>query len=187
MTTRSVYVMGGAGTGKSTWMGQLLEQLHVTLSEQQVVHSKMLYSPHHQRDYRVDLIGHRWEQGVYLGVMRENFPGADGLVRTTGPVAREWLTLGNLPPIIVGEGLLLSSRPFLRALADATDLTVVHLTIPEELRLERVRSRGHAFDEVWSRQTVSRAAKTAADLRSAGVRVRDNMGPAMAALWLEGW
>ena len=183
--TRAVYAMGGAGSGKSTWMGQLLTMLGAKLGPEETLHSQYLYSPHHQRDYLVELRGHRWHRGAYLGVMRDSFPGADGLVRTSGPVARDWLLHGDLPDMVVGEGLLLSSRPFLQALHAATDLLVVHLAVPEPVRLARIRARGHEFNEQWSRQTVSRAANTARDLEKAGVRVELNSSPALAALWLE--
>ena len=172
VSARSVYVIGGAGTGKSTFMELLLARVGVAqlgpVEELHVQTQTRLGKP-----LRCALRGQRWPGGVYLGIMRPEFPGTDALVNTTGPVAREWLREGPLPDMVVGEGLLLSSRPFLELLAACTDALVVHLTVPEEERLRRVQGRGHAFDVKWSQQTVTRAANTAQHLRGKGVQVAE--------------
>lgn len=80
--------------------------------------------------------------GVYLGVRRESFPGTDALDLATGPTAVEWLQLGNLPGVILGEGHTLSTRNFMAELGSQTDLMVVHLYASEETIRRRFAQRG---------------------------------------------
>ena len=171
VSTRSIYVIGGAGTGKSTFMELLLARVGAQLGPVEELHVQT--QTRLGKPLRCVLRGQRWPGGVYLGILRPEFPGTDALVNTTGPVAREWLQEGQLPEMLVGEGLLLSSRPFLALLAACTDALMVHLTVPEEARLRRVQDRGHSFNAGWSRQTVTRAANTAQHLRGKGVQVAE--------------
>ena len=159
--TRSLYIIGGAGTGKSTFLQEVLFNIGAELGEYQILHEVGYPRRGGATVAQIRLRGQPFEGGVYLGQMREEFPGTDALDNACVPVAREWLKEGELPELIVGEGMLLSTIGFLTDLAEATDLMVVHLTLPEEKRQELVAQRGHAFDPSWSAMTVTRARNSA--------------------------
>lgn len=172
MRPRAVYIIGGSGSGKSTAMAHLLEVTGVELGE-----FTTLWSTHFTNrkvPATVRLRGHRFPGGVYIGLMRDEFPGADGLDNAAGPVFREWLGEGDLPPLILGEGLVFASEASLLALHEHTDLLVLYLHAPPEEIARRQAARSHQLEERWVAQTVSRAANLAVKLRAAGVRVAEN-------------
>ena len=168
--TRAVYVIGGAGTGKSTFMAELLCRLGVRLEPLSVLWEGQIQKK--AGPVNVRLRGQTWSGGVYLGVLRPEFPGTDGLDNACLPIARDWLDRAELPPLILGEGMLMGTQSFLPHLAQASDLMVAHLVLPEEERLRRVTARGHEFNPVWSAQTVTRARNGASSVAGlATVRV----------------
>ena len=76
--TRSVYVVGGAGAGTSTFTSRLLgEYTFGPLAD--------LHTAQNSRGSNITLRGHMVEDDLllYLGVMREAFPGTDGLDRVS--------------------------------------------------------------------------------------------------------
>lgn len=156
--TRALYVIGGAGTGKSTFMESLLLRAGAELGPLEEFHALR------NKKNLVKLRGHTAAPsgGVYLGVMRESFPGSDGLDRVCGPVGEAWLdTVRPLPPFIVGEGATLATRRFLAALARNSALLVVHLEAGEAERQRRFAERGSAQDPSFVRATATRAANLA--------------------------
>ena len=74
--TQAVYIIGGAGTGKSTVTQALLDLLDRPLGP-----LEDLYSKANSRGTVITLRGHQMgEDGLYLGCMRDSFPGTDGLI-----------------------------------------------------------------------------------------------------------
>lgn len=162
MIPRAVYVIGGAGAGKSTLSARLFEGASFGPLED-------LHSKPNARGSLITLRGQYatlrpGHEVLYLGVWREAFPGTDGLDRVSTVAGKEWLEECPIPARIFGEGNTLSARPFMYALAEATDLAVIHLSAsPEEIE-RRVEGRGHAMNMTWVHGTATRAANLAHDL-----------------------
>lgn len=160
-TCRSVYIIGGAGTGKSTFMANLLTTLDVAMGPCEVFHRRA------KTNGVMDPISGHWlgsqaGRGLYIGRMRDSFPGTDGLSRSCSPVAIEWLETQQLPAFIIGEGATLATQGFLSVLSARTELMVVHLRAhPEEVR-RRLLERGSNQPESFVRATATRSANLAA-------------------------
>lgn len=168
--TRSVYVIGGAGSGKSTFMDQLLGRLGVEMGPLTDLASKP-----NARGTKVTLRGHGLVgepgEGLYIGCMRDSFPGTDGLDRASSIAGELWLELGDLPKYIVAEGATLASRRFIGALHKHTELLLVHLHADEFVKELRFMERGSNQAEQFVRQTATRSANLERDMRKLGVRV----------------
>lgn len=180
--TGSLYVLGAPGVGKTTLCRGLLENVSLATSSRKI-HGV--------------LVGHDFPGGVYLGKMREEFPGTDALAMSVGPDAIEWVTTGQLPDIIFGEGARLGYAGFLNALARATDLTVVHLTAKEATLDARCRARGSNQGATWRKGAATRAASAVKRVQGARIIevqtdglqaihvlriVRSQLPPSLAAL-----
>ena len=166
MTTNAVYVIGGAGTGKSTFMAALLGHRKAALGPLEDLHVKP------NKKALVTLRGHRSGdgRGLYLGCMRDEFPGTDGLDRASSPTGVEWLEIGGHEQFawIVGEGATLATRPFLYALADHTNLLVFHLVADEFVKDLRFTERGSNQQESFVTATATRSANLSSDLAKRG-------------------
>lgn len=141
--TKSVYVIGGAGTGKSTFMADIFDAAHLVAAPLEDFHVKA------NKKNDVTLRGHRVHnqvdaQGLYIGLIRDQFPGTDGLDRATSPTGEEWLQLGKHKEFdfIISEGNTLGTRRFLTALHQETDLLLVLLEADEFVRELRFLERG---------------------------------------------
>lgn len=168
MVTRALYIVGGAGVGKSTFTGQLLAGLGAELGPLELVRNLPM-----KGGAANPLSGHRVTpgDGLYLGKMREQFPGSDGLSRTCGTTAAVWVTEGNLPAYIIGEGATLTTARFLTALAANTDLLIVHLYARLETVLDRCLERGSNQNLGFIKASGTRAAKAAAKVDAPTVLV----------------
>lgn len=169
--TRSLYILGAAGTGKSTFTAQLLENLGVTLGPLEDLHSKP-----NARGNLVTLRGHRMTDGVcndglYLGVMREQFPGSDGLDRASSPTGEEWLEMGDVPSVILAEGATLATRRFLYGLNAFTDLKVLAFRCDPVVHDLRLLARGAGQVSSFVRSTVTKTENLVADLMKVGAKV----------------
>lgn len=169
--TRSLYILGAAGTGKSTFTSQLLESLGVTLGPLEDLHSKP-----NARGNLVTLRGHRMTDGVcndglYLGVMREQFPGSDGLDRASSPTGEEWLEMGDVPSVILAEGATLATRRFLYGLNAFTDLKVLAFRCDPVVHDLRLLARGAGQVSSFVRSTVTKTENLVADLVKVGAKV----------------
>lgn len=170
---KSVYIVGGAGAGKSTFMAALIDEMGIYWNTQMtdllsLQNAKALVTlrGHEARDSS----GRR---GMYLGCLREHFPGTDGLDRASSPVGEKWLNdnRSNLPDFIVSEGATLATRRFIGALAYRTDMLLVHLTVDEEMRTARFAERGSNQNPRFVANTVTRSRNIAAFAAEAGAKV----------------
>lgn len=170
--TRSLYLMGPAGAGKSTFMQGLLDELP-PLGPLVDLHSKR--NPRARVTLRGHAIGRKGD-GWYLGCYRGRFPGSDGLDRVTSPVGEEWLKTATLPEVLVGEGSTLATRRFLSALHETTDLQVAYLYADPEVLYQRVVRRAEELgtdpqERRFVIATATRSANLVAWLRKQGVSV----------------
>jgi hypothetical protein len=160
--TRSVYVIGGAGAGKSTFMSELLVRLGAQPGPLEDLHTAR-----NARGNPVTLRGHfLGPDGLYIGCIRDSFPGTDGLDRASSLPGKEWLDAGHhkLLGWIVAEGATLATRPFLTALDRVTDLLLIHLWVDDMITDLRFLNRGSAQDDRFVRNTVTRAKNLLRDL-----------------------
>lgn len=165
--TRALYVIGGAGVGKSTFLGRIMRGYE--FGPLQDLHSKK------NAKAVVTLRGHeisnKYVEGLYLGVQREEFPGSDGLDRASSPTGKEWLETFDLPEVIVAEGATLATRPFLYALQETTDLRVVVLTCDPMVHDLRLLERGSGQLESFVQATITKTENLATDLGAQGVQL----------------
>lgn len=162
--TRSFYLLGAPGVGKSSVMRELLKPWtvgdYVRFTEREMF-------GHHLYDAPRDL------KGAYLGHLRPEFPGTDALSMSVQPEAIKWLrqTEGGFD-FIFGEGARLGNAAFLSELARRSNLTVVLLTASPEVIESRLRSRpdssnhktgrsGRAQDQKWRDSQETRSRNTA--------------------------
>jgi hypothetical protein len=168
--TNSVYILGAAGTGKSTFMSELLVRLNAELGPLEDLHSKP-----NARGNLVTLRGHRvdtdFASGLYLGVMREQFPGSDGLDRASSPTGEEWLEFGDVPPFILAEGATLATRRFMYGLHAHTNLLMLAFRCDPVVHDLRLLSRGAGQVSSFVRSTVTKTENLVKDLQVAGATV----------------
>lgn len=150
--TRSLYIVGGPGTGKSTFLRSVLRFEEFGEVEE-------IFIAHNSRGSRIALRGQQISSGgVYLGILREEYPGTDALDNLSHLPATQWLTSGGpLPERIVGEGLVLTTHAFLSALANHTELMLLHLVCSPEETARRFALRGSQQKESWVNQVNTRA------------------------------
>lgn len=173
--TRSVYILGGAGTGKSTFTAELLAPF--ALGPLEIFHEEPL-ARGKGRPALIKVRGHLVETaegvgGLYLGQMREEFPGTDGLDRVCGPAVNAWLRAGILPDFIIAEGALLANPRQLPVFAEETELLVLHFTVDEMIADLRFLQRGSNQAPTYVATTVTKSAKMAKLMRESGVEVLD--------------
>lgn len=159
--TRSVYLLGGPGAGKSTLMARLLEDW--TPGPYERLTSRELFGHY--------LLGPELEMGVYLGRLRPEYPGTDALSLSVAPQALIWLeTLDPQLGWVFGEGARLGHPSFLSALSSRTQLLVVHLTVTPEVALaRRVARPGKPLSDQYCKIATSKARNLAEWSRQAGI------------------
>lgn len=161
--TKSIYLLGAPGVGKSSVMKVLLNPWEVSpyvrFTEREMF-GHILYQP------QLDL------SGAYLGHLRPEFPGTDALSMSVQPQALKWLKQsdGGLH-YIYGEGARLGNTTFLTELSYRSRLTVVLLTASPEVVDLRLLGRpdsadhktgrtGRAQDRKWQDGQATRAQNT---------------------------
>lgn len=167
--TKSVYIIGAPGSGKSTYMASLLQGWQA--------------GPY-QRWTSRELFGHYLEhpekgRGAYLGHLRAEYPGTDALSLSVAPQALLWLD--SLPLLgldwVFGEGTRLAHMRFLSALNLATDMTLVYLDVDSELAAKRRAARGgKILSEHYCKVATTKARNIAAACREAGMKVSSGLG-----------
>lgn len=155
--TRTIYLAGAPGVGKSSVMAELLRDWDV--------------GPYVRWTER-ELFGH-WMfhpelgGGAYIGHLRPEYPGTDALSMSVMPQVTKWLE--SLPPDlewIFGEGYRLGNAVFA---AQAPNLLLVHLTAPEEVCASRRQLRGGKQQSAhYARGAATKAANLA---QTEGIRV----------------
>lgn len=149
---QSVYIIGGAGTGKSTFMRQLLERLP---EPGPLVD---LHSKPNSRGTVITLRGHEVGDGIYLGSMRDGaHPGTDALDRISYVPGDEWLLEGHHEryAFVVGEGATLAVHRFMSALHETTNLLLIHLWADDWVKELRFASRGTTQAENFVKSTAT--------------------------------
>lgn len=168
---QAVYVVGGAGTGKSTFTQSIIDEVGWTLGPHQD-----FWTTRNKAGRPEILRGHEllWEgspNGFYLGRMRDEFPGTDGLSRSTVIAGEAWLRAGGLdglPQCLLGEGATFSTVGFLTALHLHSDLVLVHLHASPEVVDLRCLARGSSQDPSFMVATVTRSRNNADLIRRLG-------------------
>lgn len=166
--TQSVYLLGGAGTGKSTFMAALLARMNLEHGPLEDIHA---ITGGHGKPVTLRGHGIRNEDvsGYYLGVLRDGpFPGTDALERISHGAGAAWLREGWLPPIIVGEGATLGVRPFMYALNDMTSLLTLAFYCDPLLHDVRLMNRGGEQATTFVDGTTTRTRNMARDLEARG-------------------
>lgn len=168
--TQSVYVIGGAGTGKSTFMDRLLRVTGCQMGPLADLKSKP-----NSRGTVITLRGHGLigepGEGVYLGCMRDSFPGTDGLDRVSYIPGEAWLEEESLPDFIVAEGATLAARRFIRVLHQTTSLLLILLETDDVVKDLRMHQRGSDQDPSFVKATATRSYNLAHDMDKEGVSV----------------
>lgn len=172
--TKSVYILGGAGSGKSTFMAELLERNGHLMSDQLID----LHQTPNARGTVVTLRGHElahgWSSaGLYLGCMREFFPGTDGLDRASSIAGEAWLRAGGAAEYkyIVAEGATLATSRFMTALHEHTDLLIIFLNADEMIVDLRFLQRGSNQNPGFVKNTVTRSRNLALAMTQLGAKV----------------
>lgn len=174
----SIYVVGGAATGKSTFVSALLQgRAFGPLID--------LHMKPDSRGNRIVLRGHELDDGgLYIGHMRPEFPGTDGLNRASAITGQEWLENGGAKAYryIVAEGITLSNRRFVTALHRHTDFMLVHLWCESFVKDLRCLERGSAQSPGFMKSSATRARNLWTELTADGVQTL-SVDTADPALW----
>lgn len=170
--TRSVYVIGPPGVGKSTLMEGLLAG-YTRLAPVKVPSpprtTSLVFEP-----LVVDRAGEGLAaDALCLGYRRKQFSGTDALGMSVNPQAVAWANTGAATGWreIWGEGARLANRGFLLALDRHTDLTVVELVAGPMTLDARCFQRGSAQSVSWRNGAATRARNLSSALMMNGVRV----------------
>jgi hypothetical protein len=159
--TKSLYILGGPGSGKSTLMARLLRGWtpgpYVRLTTREL--------------FGHNLLNDDLELGVYLGHLRPEYPGTDALSLSVAPQALIWLeTLDPQLSWVFGEGARLGHQSFLTDLAARTDLLVAHLFVEPSLSYVRRTGRGgKLLSQQYCKTATTKAANTARWCKDVGI------------------
>lgn len=171
--TPAVYILGSAGSGKSTFMKELLQHLNYGQGPLTDLHAKR------NAKALVSLRGHQLhppaggKPGIYLGKMRDSHPGTDGLDRASHQTGIEWLERGMHEQyrFVLAEGFVLATKGFLSALNEHTNLLVIWLWVDDGERERRFQERGTNQSANFVKSTCTAAFNRATEMKDAGAQV----------------
>jgi len=169
---KAIYIVGGAGSGKSTLMKSILKIMTTVLDPLKTLHTET-----NKVGHRINLYGHEFNSdifgpGVYLGKMRSEYPGTDALGQGAQVAMKGFLAQGSGPSLfILGEGYRFTTRPVLSALGETHELTLVHLDAPVDYLLGRAEASGKETSERQIRQSTTQSGKVARDLSMESVHL----------------
>lgn len=127
--SRSLYLVGGPGSGKSTVMREVVSLLGLPVGQIEPIW------PHVS-------VTHLGPDAWQWGMVRDEFPGTDALSTRAPACAREYLEAGGpVPQLTLGEGAKLSSLRFLLTLDTVSPVSVVWLTADEDELARRLAER----------------------------------------------
>jgi ribose 1,5-bisphosphokinase PhnN len=160
----AVYLVGAMGTGKSTVMAAIMDQLGVVTGDWFKVWPSETRSEFRGENLEDIVTGEL--RGLYLGRMRDEYPGTDAIGLASHAEAYAWAREApEMPALVLGEGARLGTVGFLRSLAARPDtqLVVGHLVVPEAVQLERLARRAKAGNAAFRKGTRTRAAQAVVD------------------------
>lgn len=164
-STRVVYVVGPPGVGKSTAVLSAIKGSGLT--------------PLPLETFAPQVKGHRLldesdgvTRGVYLGEMREQFPGTDSLGMGASPRAVEFLRRSRIP-LVIGEGARLGTGKFLGEVSGFSEVTLIHLTARMGVLESRRAKRGSEQSDTWARGAATRASKAFKAAGDLGLRAME--------------
>ena len=164
--SRSLYVIGAPGTGKSSLMRRVVAGLGLSWGPEEHVWRELWVNP------LLSPVG--VQKGVSLGRERGTFSGTDALSMSAQPRVLEWLLHATeLPEYVVGEGMRLSSPRFLIELDSLAPLTLVYLSDDDQVTDERRARRegGDNLTPTFVKQARTRAANAAQTMDALGYPV----------------
>jgi ribose 1,5-bisphosphokinase PhnN len=168
--TDAIYLVGAMGTGKSTVMAAIMDQLGLDTGEWYKVWPSATRSEF-RGEHLEDVVTGEY-RGLYLGRTRPEFPGTDAIGLASHAEALNWVRIApELPPLVLGEGARLGTASFLGALAErCSRFVVAHLVAPEGVLDDRLaqrragQERESGKSESFRKSTVTRARNAVAGL-----------------------
>lgn len=133
-----IAIFGEPGSGKSTLMKRLMEELEVSRE----VHNDFKLVPYHKNG-KIHILG-KYEEG-------ETFGGTDKMSMAVQPEAVKFLAQLPSDSIVLFEGDRLCTASFLEDCVEKYDTKIVYLRTSKETRTERYAERGSNQDETWLR------------------------------------
>ena len=163
--SRSLYIIGAPGTGKSSLMRRVVAGLGLSWGPEERVWRELWVNPL--------LSPAGVQKGVSLGRERGTFSGTDALSMSAQPRVLEWLHATELPEYVVGEGMRLSSPRFLIELDSRAPLVLVYLSDDYQVTDERRARRegGDNLTPTFVKQARTRAANAADAMEALGYPV----------------
>ena len=163
--SRSLYIIGAPGTGKSSLMRRVVSGLGLSWGPEERVWRELWVN------HLLSLGG--VQVGVSLGRERGDFSGTDALSMSAQPRVIEWLHAARMPEYVVAEGMRLSSPRFLIELDSVAPLTLVYLSDDDQVTDERRSQRegGDRLSATFVKQARTRAANSADAMDALGYPV----------------